>query len=90
MKNLNEKHFDVRTVNHYLKKGLITKKDVESFVSALPNDEDNFELMVFEDDDLGLDGTFSEADLQAMEPITEENIDNFDFLDKVSSSIKES
>jgi hypothetical protein len=84
MKTPTEKHFDVRSVNYYLKKGVITKKDVESYTAQLPNDEDNFELMVFEDDDLDLGDDFSEADLQAMDPITEENIDNFDFLDKVA------
>jgi hypothetical protein len=88
MKNFAEKHFDVRTQAHYQRKGLITKKDLEDFSSKLPNDEDNFELMVFEEDDLDL-GDFSEDELNSMAPITEENINNFDFLDKVSDSIKE-
>lgn len=76
-----EKLFDVRTVDFYLKKGLITREDLEKHLKSVPNDEDNFELTVLqEDDDYGYT-EFSEDDIKSMPPLSEDDIDNFDFLD---------
>lgn len=83
MSKLPEKYFDLRTRDRYIKKNLISKKDVESYLSDLPNDEDNFELSMFEDDDeIGLGEALSEEELQAMPEITEDNIDDFGFLEQ--------
>lgn len=81
-KNLQEKHFDIRVVNRYLKNGNITEKDLKEHYKSLPNDEDNFELVMIEEDDIGIGETLSEEELQSMPAITEDNIDNFDFMDE--------
>ena len=80
-----EKYFDVRVVGRYIKKGTISDGDVDTFKSALPNDEDNFELVMIEEDDIGIGDELSEEELKAMPTITEDNIDNFDFLEDESS-----
>lgn len=77
----NEKYYDVRTVDRYLKKGLIKKADLESYLKKLPNDEDNFELSVL-DDELGVGDALSEEEIKNLPPMSEDDIDNFDFLDK--------
>ena len=83
---MKEKHYDIRTRNRYLKKGTITEKDVKTFIDALPNDEDNFELSMLDDEDeFALGDTLSEEELQAMPEITEADIDNFDFLENKES-----
>ena len=80
---LSEKHFDIRTVDFYLRKNTVTKQDVEKHFKDLPNDEDNFEVvMIDNDDDIGLGDKLSEEELKAMPEITEDNIDNFDFLNE--------
>ncbi len=62
-KELSEVYFDTRTRSRYMAKGLISQKDYESFLTTLPNDEDNFELAPFEDDDLEIAaGADSESD----------------------------
>ena len=80
-KELDEKFFDVRVVKRYLKKGSITPKDVDEHLKTLPNDQDNFEMVMFEEDDIGVGSDLSEEDLKSMPEITEDNIDNFDFLE---------
>lgn len=83
---LSEKHFDVRTVDFYLKKKTVTKQDVEKHMKDLPNDENNFEVALFDgDDEIGLGAQLSDEELKAMPEITEDNIDNFDFLNKEKS-----
>lgn len=82
--SLPEKFFDVRTMSRYARKGNISAKDVEEHYKALPNDEDNFELSIIEDDDIGVGEELSEDELQALPPMTEDEIDNFDFLGKDS------
>ena len=59
-KELSEVYFDTRTRARYMAKGLISQKDYESFLSSLPNDEDNFELAPFEDDDLEIEASSAE------------------------------
>lgn len=81
-KDLLEKHFDVRVVNRYLKAGQLSKKDVDDHFAALPNDEGNFELVMLEDDDLNDGDSLSEAEIEAMPAMTEDSIDNFDFIKK--------
>lgn len=81
-KQLQDKFFDVRVVNRYLNKGAITEKDVKNHFKDLPNDQDNFELVLIEEDDIGVGDTLSEEELKSMPAITEENIDNFDFMEK--------
>ncbi len=80
---LSEKHFDIRTVDFYLKKKLVSKQDVEKHMKDLPNDENNFEVVLFDnDDEIGLGDKLSEEELEAMPKITEDNINDFDFLNK--------
>lgn len=82
-KPVDEKYYDVRTMDRYLKKGLIKKGDVESHLKALPNDEDNFELSVLDDDDeLGIGEVLSDDEMENLPPMSEDDIDNFDFLEK--------
>lgn len=54
MSHQDEKYFDVRTMHRYLKKGVVKQEEINAHLKALPNDEDNFELTVFENDDLDL------------------------------------
>lgn len=77
-----EKYLDRRIRERYLKKGLVTKKEVEQHLKALPNDEHNFELTTFAEDDLGIGNELSEEDLKNMPPMSEDDINNFDFVDK--------
>lgn len=83
-KILDDKHFDQRTIERYLKKGLISKADVSQFLENLPNDEDNFELTTFEEEEQSLDSEFllSEDEIANMPPISEDEINNFDFMEK--------
>lgn len=87
-KEIQEKHFDVRVVNRYLKKGTLTPKDLESHYASLPNDEGNFELSVIteDDDDIGLGDELSDEEIEAMPAMTEDNIDDFDFIKKSDGS----
>jgi hypothetical protein len=80
-KSLEEKHFDVRTMSRYVKKGTLKKSDVESYLKALPNDEENFELTVFDDDGLGFGSEMSDEEVANLPPMSEEDIDKFDFLE---------
>lgn len=81
-----EKYFDVRAVDFYLKKGVISRDEIDKYHKALPNDEENFELTVLqEDDDMNMVG-FSEDDIKSMPPLSEDDIDNFDFLNDKSST----
>ena len=80
--SLPEKFFDVRTMSRYARKGSISAKEIEDHYKALSNDEGNFELSIIEDDDIGVGEELSEEELKALPPITEDDIDNFDFLDK--------
>lgn len=80
-KNLQEKHFDVRTRDRYLAKGSIQQNDIESYYKALPNEEENFELTTFEDDEIGIGDELTEEEMEALPPMREEDIDNFDFLE---------
>lgn len=53
-KDIKEKYLDLRIRNHYLKKGIVSKNEINSHLKSLPNDENNFELTTFDDDDLGI------------------------------------
>lgn len=81
-KPADEKYYDVRTMDRYLNKGLIKKTDVESHLKGLPNDEDNFELSVLDDDELGIGEVLSDDEIEKLPPMSEDDIDNFDFLEK--------
>lgn len=54
-----EKHFDVRLQNRFKKRGVVTDSDVQKHLSDLPNDEDNFDLVPFEDEEVFIDETFA-------------------------------
>jgi hypothetical protein len=82
--SLPEKFFDVRTMTRYARKGNISAKDIDEHYKALPNDEGNFELSIIEDDDIGVGEELSEDELKALPPMTEDDIDNFDFMGKSS------
>lgn len=60
-KELSETHFDTRTRQRYMGMGVISQTDYQAYLKALPNDEDNFELAPFEDDDIDLDPVNLEA-----------------------------
>lgn len=80
--NLSEKLIDRRTRERYLKKGLVSQKDIEQHLKSLPNDEDNFELTTFTEDEFeGLGADLTEDEIKNMPPIKEEDFENFDFLD---------
>jgi hypothetical protein len=81
-KPVDEKYYDVRTMDRYLTKGLIKKSDVETHLKSLPNDEDNFELSVLDDDELGIGEVLSDDEIEKLPPMSEDDIDNFDFLEK--------
>lgn len=81
-KNPEEKFFDVRTNSRYIKKSVISQKDLQDHLKALPNDEENFDLVMFEEDDIGVGGEMSEDEINAMPTITEESIGKFDFVDE--------
>ena len=83
-KNLPEKLFDVRTRKSYLTKGKISEKDVENYIAALPDDADNFELTSFEDDDFF--GTMTDEEISSMAPMTEDAINDFDFLNETKDA----
>lgn len=70
-----EFYYDKRVTEYYQRKGIITKKDVEAHLKNLPNDEDNFELAPFEDDDLELDSASLEdvSDLDVSDEDSEED-----------------
>jgi len=85
-KELKEKFFDVRVVDRYKNKGIISQSDIEEHYNNLPNDEDNFELVMIEEDDIGMGDTLSEEEIQAMPAMTEEGIDDFEFMDDNSTS----
>lgn len=80
--NIDEKLLDRRTRERYLSKGLITQKDIEQHLKSIPNDEENFELATFEEDEFGMDEDLTEDDIKNMPPIEEDQIENFDFLDE--------
>ncbi len=60
-KEFSETHFDTRTRQRYVGMGVISQDDYQAYLKALPNDEDNFELAPFEDDDVELDSVNLEA-----------------------------
>ncbi|MBU0505110.1 MAG: hypothetical protein ABII18_03260 [bacterium] len=80
-KNIDSKCFDVRTRTRYQTNGEISTKDVDHYFKELPNDEENFELVMIVEDDIGLGDQLTEEELNSMPKMTEENINNFDFLD---------
>jgi hypothetical protein len=83
MPKLPEKFFDVRTMEMYLKKGVLTRADIDQHAKALPNDESNFELTILEEDDKDVPSqSMSDDEIKSMPPLTEDDIDNFDFLEK--------
>ncbi len=88
-KPIDEKYYDVRTMHRYIKKGIVSKADAESHLQSLPNDEDNFELSVLDEDDLGVGESLSDAEIENLPPMSEEDIDNFDFLEKDESEESE-
>ena len=79
-KSIQEKHFDVRVMNRYMQKGVISKQDIEAHYTNLPNDENNFDLVMIEDDEIGMGDELSEEEISSMPEMTEDSIDNFDFM----------
>lgn len=63
-KELKETHFDTRIIERNLKTGALSQKDYDAYLKNLPNEEDNFELTTFEDDDLTLDADYSEFEVE--------------------------
>lgn len=86
-KQTQEKFFDVRVVDRYLKRGVISEQDIQNHFKHLPNDEDNFELVMIEEDEIGV-GELSEEELKSLPAITEENINDFEFLERNQESQK--
>lgn len=67
---LKEKHFDVRLVSRFQKRGVVKDGDLQKHMSDLPNDEDNFDLVPFEDEEVFIDETFT-ADYSEEQESTE-------------------
>ena len=47
-----EKLFDVRVTDRYMKEGLLNKKDYESFIKKLPDVEEKSEILVIEEEEV--------------------------------------
>lgn len=47
-----EKLFDVRVTDRYIKEGLLNKKDYESFIKKLPDVEEKSEILVIEEEEV--------------------------------------
>ena len=47
-----DKLYDVRVVNRYIKEGMITQKNYESFMKKLPDVEDKSEILKIEEDEV--------------------------------------
>ena len=84
-KPIDEKYFDVRTMSRYVRQGRVKKEDINTHLKNLPNDEDNFALSTLDDDDMGVGDVLTDAELEKLPPMSEEDIDNFDFLDEEES-----
>ncbi len=50
MPKKDEKFFDVRVSNRYIKEGMLTKKEYDSFIKNLPDIEDKSEPLIIEDE----------------------------------------
>jgi len=81
-KTNDSKYFDLRTYQRYLTNGELKQDEYKKYLKDLPNDEENFELMLIVEDDIGLGDELSEEELQSMPTITEDNINNFDFMEE--------
>ena len=47
-----EKLFDVRVSDRYIKEGLLNKKDYQSFIKKLPDVEEKSEILVIEEEEV--------------------------------------
>ena len=47
-----DKLYDVRVVNRYIKEGMITQKNYESFMKKLPDVEEKSEILKIEEDEV--------------------------------------
>lgn len=77
-----EKFYDIRTQQRYVKDGTVSQKDLTDHLKALPNDEDNFDLVMFESDEIGVGAEFSEDEIKSMPNLNESDIDKFEFDDE--------
>ena len=57
-----EKLFDVRVSDRYIKEGLLNKKDYQSFIKKLPDVEEKSEVLIIEEDEVEVEETESEND----------------------------
>lgn len=55
MKPIDIKLFDQRTLKRNLEKGLLKEDDYQKYLKSLPNDEDNFETVPFDEDEVVLE-----------------------------------
>lgn len=47
-----DKYYDVRVVNRYIKEGMITQKNYESFIKKLPDVEEKSEILNIEEEEV--------------------------------------
>ncbi|MBF0104069.1 MAG: hypothetical protein HQM16_01970 [Deltaproteobacteria bacterium] len=88
-KNIDTRYLDKRIRENYLKKGIISESDINAYLKDLPNEENNFELVMITDDEIGVGDELSDEEISSMPEITEDNIDNFDFEDDLENNAAE-
>ncbi len=62
MKQITEKQIDTRTRRLYLKNKKISSQDVNQYLETLPDDQDNFELLSF-DEEVVLDDSDTDTEM---------------------------
>ncbi|MGI9553458.1 MAG: hypothetical protein ACR2NC_00925 [Thermodesulfobacteriota bacterium] len=65
----NEKFFDVRVSDRYIKEGLLNKKEYESFIKKLPDVEEKSETLIIEEEEV------EETEIENVELSEEDNDD---------------
>ena len=62
-----DKLYDVRVVNRYIKEGMITQKNYESFMKKLPDVEEKSEILKIEEDEVVEEITDTENSSEELE-----------------------
>ena len=62
-----DKLYDVRVVNRYIKEGMITQKNYESFMEKLPDVEEKSEILKIEEDEVVEEITDTENSSEELE-----------------------
>ena len=62
MSDIQDKFLDLRTRERYLKKGKLSKTELQGYLDALPNEEENFNLTTFEEESFSDEEILSEEE----------------------------